>query len=133
MEIPLFILALVAAFIYTLVASIRNSSRIKSLEREVHSLKRLMAAGVTSAAAVQTEGAESTVKPDFEAEEPSKTPAEDTAFHADYASEPQEAAAMAQAEDVAREEAPSAPVSEAASAPATKESFESLLLSLIHI
>ena len=120
MEIPLFILALVAAFIYTLVASIRNSSRIKSLEREVLSLKRLMAAGVTSPVAAQAENAESTAKPDFEAEEKSRAPAED-------ASEPQEAAAMAQAEAAVREEAPSAPASDTASAPATKESFESLL------
>ena len=120
MEIPLFILALVAAFIYTLVASIRNSSRIKSLEREVLSLKRLMAAGVTSPVAAQAESAETTAKPDFEAEEKSRAPAED-------ASEPQEAAAMAQAEAAVREEAPSAPASDTASAPATKESFESLL------
>ncbi|WP_162935893.1 DUF2339 domain-containing protein, partial [Agrobacterium deltaense] len=127
MEIPLFILALVAAFIYTLVASIRNSSRIKSLEREVLSLKRLMAVGVTSPVAAQAESAESTAKPDFETEEESRTPAEDAASQAEYASEPQEAAAMAQAEDAVREEAPSAPASEAASAPATKESFESLL------
>ncbi|KVK55906.1 hypothetical protein BCY90_00205 [Agrobacterium deltaense] len=127
MEIPLFILALVAAFIYTLVASIRNSSRIKSLEREVLSLKRLMAAGVTSPVAAQAESAESTAKPDFETEEESRTPAEDAAFQAEYTSEPQEAAAMAQAEDAVREEAPSAPASDTASAPATKESFESLL------
>lgn len=127
MEIPLFILALIAAFIYTLVASIRNSSRIKSLEREVLSLKRLMAAGVTSPVAAQAESAESTAKPDLEAEEESGTPAEDAAFQAEYASEPQEAAAMAQAEDAVREEAPSAPASDTASAPATKESFESLL------
>lgn len=127
MEIPLFILALVAAFIYTLVASIRNSSRIKSLEREVHSLKRLMAAGVTSAAAVQTESTESTVKPDFEAEEPSTPPAEDTALQAEYASEPEDAAAMAASEELAREEAQPAPAAEAVSTPATKESFESLL------
>ncbi|MDH0615445.1 MULTISPECIES: DUF2339 domain-containing protein [unclassified Agrobacterium] len=127
MEIPLFILALVAAFIYTLVASIRNSSRIKSLEREVLSLKRLMAAGVTSPVAAQAESAESTAKPDFEAEEESRTPAEDAAFQAEYASEPQEAAAMAQAEDAVREDAPSATASEKVSAPATKESFESLL------
>jgi uncharacterized membrane protein len=127
LEIPLFILALVAAFIYTLVASIRNSSRIKSLEREVLSLKRLMAAGVTSPVAAQAESVESTAKPDFETEEESRTPAEDAASQAEYASEPQEAAAMAQAEDAVREEAPSAPASEAASAPATKESFESLL------
>ncbi|MGK9040549.1 DUF2339 domain-containing protein [Rhizobium sp. SA279] len=120
MEIPLFILALVAAFIYTLVASIRNSSRIKSLEREVLSLKRLMAAGVTSPAAAQAESAETTAKPDFEAEEKSRATAED-------ASEPQEAAAIAQAEDPVSEEAPSAPASDTASAPATKESFESLL------
>lgn len=124
---PLFILALVAAFIYTLVASIRNSSRIKSLEREVHSLKRLMAAGVTSAAAVQTESTESTVKPDFEAEEPSTPPAEDTALQAEYASEPEDAAAMAASEELAREEAQPAPAAEAVSTPATKESFESLL------
>ena len=127
MEIPLFILALVAAFIYTLVASIRNSSRIKSLEREVLSLKRLMAAGVTSPVAAQAESAESTSKPDLEAEEESRTPAEDAAFQAEYASEPQEAVAMAQAEDAVREDAPSAPASDTASAPATKESFESLL------
>ncbi|UXT40348.1 DUF2339 domain-containing protein [Agrobacterium tumefaciens] len=127
MEIPLFILALVAAFIYTLVASIRNSSRIKSLEREILSLKRLMAAGVTSPVAAQAESAESTAKPDFETEEESRTPAEDAASQAEYASEPQQAAAMAQAEDAVREEAPSVPASEAASAPATKESFESLL------
>ncbi|MCZ7499894.1 DUF2339 domain-containing protein [Agrobacterium sp. ST15.13.015] len=120
MEIPLFILALVAAFVYTLVASIRNSSRIKSLEREVLSLKRLMAAGVTSPVAAQAESAETTAKPDFEAEEKSRAPAED-------ASEPQEAAAIAQAEDPVSEEAPSAPASDTASAPATKESFESLL------
>ncbi|KDR90733.1 membrane protein [Agrobacterium sp. TS43] len=127
MEIPLFILALVAAFIYTLVASIRNSSRIKSLEREVLSLKRLMAAGVTSPVAAQAKSAESTAKPDFETEGESRTPAEDAAFQAEYASEPQQAAAMAQAEDAVREEAPSAPASDTASAPATKESFESLL------
>lgn len=127
MEIPLFILALVAAFIYTLVASIRNSSRIKSLEREILSLKRLMAAGVTSPVAAQAESAESTAKPDFEAEEESRTPAEDAASQAEYASEPQEAAAMARAEDAVREEAPSAPASDTASTPATKESFESLL------
>ena len=127
MEIPLFILALVAAFIYTLVASISNSSRIKSLEREVLSLKRLMAAGVTSPVAAQAESAESTSKPDLEAEEESRTPAEDAAFQAEYASEPQEAVAMAQAEDAVREDAPSAPASDTASAPATKESFESLL------
>ncbi|MFB7145059.1 DUF2339 domain-containing protein [Agrobacterium deltaense] len=120
MEIPLFILALVAAFVYTLVASIRNSSRIKSLEREVLSLKRLAAAGVTSPAAAQAESAETTAKPDFEAEEKSRATAED-------ASEPQEAAAIAQAEDPVSEEAPSAPASDTASAPATKESFESLL------
>ncbi|UXS38887.1 DUF2339 domain-containing protein [Agrobacterium tumefaciens] len=127
MEIPLFVLALVAAFIYTLVASIRNSSRIKSLEREVLSLKRLMAAGVTSPVAAQAESAETTAKPDLEVEEESRTPAEDATFQAEYASEPQEAAAMAQAEDAVREEAPSAPASDTASAPATKESFESLL------
>ncbi|CUX25617.1 conserved membrane hypothetical protein [Agrobacterium deltaense Zutra 3/1] len=127
MEIPLFILALVAAFIYTLVASIRNSSRIKSLEREVLSLKRLMAAGVTAPVAAQAESTESTAKPDFEAEEESRTLAEDAAFQAEYASEPQQAAAMAQGEDAVREEAASAPASDTASAPATKESFESLL------
>ncbi|TRB17377.1 DUF2339 domain-containing protein [Agrobacterium tumefaciens] len=79
-----------------------------------------MAAGVTSPAAAQAESAETTAKPDFEAEEKSRATAED-------ASEPQEAAAIAQAEDPVSEEAPSAPASDTASAPATKESFESLL------
>ncbi|UXT21840.1 DUF2339 domain-containing protein [Agrobacterium tumefaciens] len=124
MEIPLFILALVAAFIYTLVASIRNSSRIKSLEREVLSLKRLMAAGVTSPVATQAESAESTEKPDFAAETESETAPGATAFQAEYASEPEEAAAT---EEVAREEAQPAPVATTVESPATKESFESLL------
>ena len=65
MEIPFLILALIAAFIYTLVASIRNSSRIKSLEREVLNLKRLMAAGVTSPATAQAESVESVENTDF--------------------------------------------------------------------
>ena len=124
MEIPLFILALVAAFIYTLVASIRNSSRIKSLEREVLSLKRLMAAGVTSPVAAQAESAETTAKPDFAAETGSETAPGATAFQAEYASEPEEAAAT---EEVAREEAQPAPVATTVESPATKESFESLL------
>lgn len=127
MEIPFFILALIAAFIYTLVASIRNSSRIKSLEREVLSLKQLMAAGVTSSVVAQAEGVESAEKTDIEAEEKNGDVPGAAASQAEYVSAPQDAAAMAEPEDVAREEAPPALASEAAAAPAVKESFESLL------
>ncbi|MCZ7463377.1 DUF2339 domain-containing protein [Rhizobium rhizogenes] len=127
MEIPFLILALIAAFIYTLVASIRNSSRIKSLEREVLSLKRLMAAGVTSPVTAQAESAESSEKTDFEAEETNGDLPEAVASQAEYTSKPEEAAAIVEAGDVAREEAPPALANESASAPATKESFESLL------
>lgn len=50
MEIPFLILAIIAAFIYTLVASIRNSRRIKLLERDIRELKSLMARGVAASA-----------------------------------------------------------------------------------
>lgn len=127
MDIPLFILALVAAFIYTLVASIRNSSRIKSLEREVHSLKRLMAAGVAAPAITPAESAEATEKPDLAAEAESETAPGETAFQAEYDSETDEAVATAVPEELAREKAQPAPAAETAEAPAAKESFESLL------
>ncbi|CAD0210696.1 hypothetical protein AGRHK599_LOCUS714 [Rhizobium rhizogenes] len=127
MDIPLFILALIAAFIYMLVATIRNSGRIKSLEREVHSLKRLMAAGVVAPAAAQAESAETTEKPDFAAEKESETAPEAAAPQAEYASEPEEIAATAVPEEVVREEAQPALAAGAVSTPATNESLESLL------
>ncbi len=127
MEIPLLILAVIAAFIYTLVASIRNSSRIKSLEREVVSLKRLMAAGVASPVAAQGETADSAQKADFDAEEESAASEEDAAFQAEHPSEAEVAAAMAEAEDLASKEEERVLAREAASTPETKESFESLL------
>ncbi|MBO0128211.1 DUF2339 domain-containing protein [Agrobacterium sp. OT33] len=127
MDIPLFILALIAAFIYMLVATIRNSGRIKSLEREVHSLKRLMAAGVVAPAAAQAESAETTEKPDFAAEKESEAAPEAAAPQAEYASEPEEIAATAVPEEVVREEAQPALAAGAVSAPATNESLESLL------
>ena len=135
MEIPLFILALVAAFIYTLVASIRNSSRIKSLEREVHSLKRLMAAGVAAPAAALAENAETAEKTDFAAETEGQTALEPAGIRDEDAFERSEASTAAADQDVAREDAPAAPLADAvsvaasdnASAPAAKESFESLL------
>ncbi|WP_313614390.1 DUF2339 domain-containing protein [Rhizobium sp.] len=127
MEIPLLILAVIAAFIYTLVASIRNSSRIKSLEREVVSLKRLMAAGVASPVAAQAETADSADRADFDAEEESAASEEDAAFQAEHPSEAEVAAAMAEAEDLASKEEERVLAREAASTPETKESFESLL------
>ncbi len=127
MEIPLLILAVIAAFIYTLVASIRNSSRIKSLEREVVSLKRLMAAGVASPVAAQAETADSAERADFGTEEESAPSEEDAAFQTEHPSEAEVAAAMAEAEDLASKEEERVLAREAASTPATKESFESLL------
>ncbi|MDH7800344.1 MULTISPECIES: DUF2339 domain-containing protein [unclassified Rhizobium] len=127
MEIPFLILAVIAAFIYTLVASIRNSSRIKSLEREVHGLKRLMATGVTSPLATQAETAASAENPDFEAEQENRASPEDEFVEREYLPEAGEATATAEPENVAREEQPLALSSEGASAPATKESFESQL------
>lgn len=135
MEIPLFILALVAAFIYTLVASIRNSSRIKSLEREVHSLKRLMAAGVAAPAAALAENTETAEETDFAAETEGQTALEPAGIRDEDAFERSEASTAAADQDVAREDASAAPLADAvsvaasdtASAPAAKESFESLL------
>lgn len=127
MEIPFLILALIAAFIYTLVASIRNSSRIKSLEREVHDLKRLMATGVTSPLAAQAETAAFVENPDFKAEEENRALPEDEFVEKEYPSETEVTAATEEEEDLASEKAALALSSEATSAPAAKESFESLL------
>lgn len=127
MEIPFLILAVIAAFIYTLVASIRNSSRIKSLEREVHGLKRLMATGAASPLAAQAEADAAAENPDFRAEEEDPALPEDEFVETEYPSETEVAAAMAPAENLASAEETSARSTEAASASAPKESFESLL------
>lgn len=127
MEIPFLILAVIAAFIYTLVASIRNSSRIKSLEREVHGLKRLMATGAASPLAAQAEADAAAENPDFRAEEEDRALPEDEFVETEYPSETEVAAAMAPAENLASAEETSALSTEAASASASKESFESLL------
>ncbi len=127
MEIPFLILAVIAAFIYTLLASIRNSSRIKSLEREVHGLKRLMATGAASPLAAQTEADAAAENPDFRAEEEDRALPEDEFVETEYPSETEVAAAMAPAENLASAEETSALSTEAASASAPKESFESLL------
>ncbi|WP_025592907.1 DUF2339 domain-containing protein [Agrobacterium tumefaciens] len=126
MEIPFLILAVIAAFIYTLVASIRNSSRIKSLEREVHGLKRLMATGAASPLAAQAE-ADAAADLDFRAEEENRALPEEEFVETEYPSETEVAAAMAPAENLASAEETSALSTEAASASAPKESFESLL------
>lgn len=127
MEIPFLILAVIAAFIYTLVASIRNSSRIKSLEREVHGLKRLMATGAASPLAAQAEADAAAENPDFRAEEENRALPEEEFVETEYPSETEVAAAMAPAENLASAEETSALSTEAASASAPKESFESLL------
>ncbi|MGV1783363.1 MULTISPECIES: DUF2339 domain-containing protein [Agrobacterium] len=127
MEIPFLILAVIAAFIYTLVASIRNSSRIKSLEREVHGLKRLMATGAASPLAAQAEADAAAENPDFRAEEENRALPEEEFVETEYPSETEMAAAMAPAENLANAEETSALSTEAASASAPKESFESLL------
>lgn len=127
MEIPFLILAVIAAFIYTLVASIRNSSRIKSLEREVHGLKRLMATGAASPLAAQAEADAAAENPDFRAEEEDRALPEDEFVETEYPSETEVAAAMAPAENLASAEETRALSTEAASASAPKESFESLL------
>lgn len=127
MEIPFLILAVIAAFIYTLVASIRNSSRIKSLEREVHGLKRLMATGAASPLAAQAEADAAAENPDFRAEEEDRALPEDEFVETEYPSETEVAAAMAPAENLASAEETPALSTEAASASAPKESFESLL------
>ncbi len=127
MEIPFLILAVIAAFIYTLVASIRNSSRIKSLEREVNGLKRLMATGAASPLAAQAEADAAAENPDFRAEEENRALPEEEFVETEYPSETEMAAAMAPAENLASAEETSALSTEAASASATKESFESLL------
>ena len=127
MEIPFLILAVIAAFIYTLVASIRNSSRIKSLEREVHGLKRLMAIGAASPLTAQAEADAAAENPDFRAEEENRALPEDEFVETEYPSETEMAAAMAPAENLASAEETSARSTEAASASAPKESFESLL------
>lgn len=127
MEIPFLILAVIAAFIYTLVASIRNSSRIKSLEREVNGLKRLMATGAASPLAAQTEADAAAENPDLRAEEEDRALPEDEFVETEYPSETEVAAAMAPAENLASAEETSALSTEAASASAPKESFESLL------
>ena len=87
MEIPFLILAVIAAFIYTLVASIRNSSRIKSLEREVHGLKRLMATGAASPLAAQAEADAAAENPDFRAEEENRALPEEEFVETEYPSE----------------------------------------------
>ncbi|MFK3688846.1 DUF2339 domain-containing protein [Agrobacterium tumefaciens] len=135
MEIPLFILALIAAFVYTLVASIRNSSRIKSLEREVHSLKRMMAAGVAAPDVAQAKTAETTENAAPTAQSEGETPPEATAIRDEDTFERSDASAAAADQEVARDDAQaepiadtvSLPVAEDASTPAAKESFESLL------
>lgn len=127
MEIPFLILAVIAAFIYTLVASIRNSSRIKSLEREVHGLKRLMAIGAASPLTAQAEADAAAENPDFRAEEENRALPEEEFVETEYPSETEMAAAMAPAENLANAEETSALSTEAASASAPKESFESLL------
>ncbi len=127
MEIPFLILAVIAAFIYTLVASIRNSSRIKSLEREVNGLKRLMATGAASPLAAQAEADSAAENPDFRAEEENRALPEEEFVETEYPSETEMAAAMAPAENLASAEETSALSTEAASASAPKESFESLL------
>jgi len=135
LEIPLFILALIAAFVYTLVASIRNSSRIKSLEREVHSLKRMMAAGVAAADVTQAKTAETTENAAPTAQSDGETPPEATAIRDEDTFERSDASAAAADQEVARDDAQaepiadtvSLPVAEDASTPAAKESFESLL------
>jgi len=127
LEIPFLILAVIAAFIYTLVASIRNSSRIKSLEREVNGLKRLMATGAASPLAAQAEADAAAENPDFRAEEENRALPEEEFVETEYPSETEMAAAMAPAENLASAEETSALSTEAASASATKESFESLL------
>ena len=127
MEIPFLILAVIAAFIYTLVASIRNSSRIKSLERELNGLKRLMATGAASPLAAQAEADAAAENPDFRAEEENRALPEEEFVETEYPSETEVAAAMAPAENLASAEETSALSTEAASASAPKESFESLL------
>ncbi|WP_194288061.1 DUF2339 domain-containing protein [Agrobacterium tumefaciens] len=127
MEIPFLILAVIAAFIYTLVASIRNSSRIKSLEREVHGLKRLIATGAASPLAAQAEADAAAENPDFRAEEEDRALPEDEFVETEYPSETEVAAAMAPAENLASAEETRALSTEAAPASAPKESFESLL------
>jgi len=127
LEIPFLILAVIAAFIYTLVASIRNSSRIKSLEREVNGLKRLMATGAASPLAAQAEADSAAENPDFRAEEENRALPEEEFVETEYPSETEMAAAMAPAENLASAEETSALSTEAASASAPKESFESLL------
>jgi len=127
LEIPFLILAVIAAFIYTLVASIRNSSRIKSLERELNGLKRLMATGAASPLAAQAEADAAAENPDFRAEEENRALPEEEFVETEYPSETEMAAAMAPAENLASAEETSALSTEAASASAPKESFESLL------
>ncbi|WP_421611311.1 DUF2339 domain-containing protein [Agrobacterium tumefaciens] len=127
MEIPFLILAVIAAFIYTLVASIRNSSRIKSLEREVNGLKRLMAIGAASPLTAQAEADAAAENPDFRAEEENRALPEEEFVETEYPSETEMAAATAPAENLANAEETSALSTEAASASAPKESFESLL------
>lgn len=75
----------------------------------------------------QAESAESVENTDFEAEEKNRDLPGAAASQAEYASEPEETAAMAVPEEIVREEAQPALANETASAPATKESFESLL------
>ncbi|MDZ7928067.1 MAG: DUF2339 domain-containing protein [Agrobacterium sp.] len=127
MEIPFLILAVIAAFIYTLVASIRNSSRIKSLEREVNGLKQLMANGVTSPLAAQAETTAASEHPDFKAEEENRALPEDEFVETDYPPQAEATAAMEEAEKLSSAEETLAPASQAASTPAPKESFESQL------
>jgi uncharacterized membrane protein len=116
----LLVLAIVVAFLYTLVASIRHSGKIRRLETELKQLKTLMASGVTSAPVADATVAQTSVS-DIEYRQQLEQAA---AFQAEYEDDEAQPAVTARAEDnteaAVSEPAPTAPA-------APKESFESLL------
>ncbi|OMP73615.1 hypothetical protein BV900_07895 [Agrobacterium tumefaciens] len=86
-----------------------------------------MATGAASPLAAQAEADAAAENPDFRAEEENRALPEEEFVETEYPSETEVAAAMAPAENLASAEETSALSTEAASASAPKESFESLL------
>ncbi len=117
MDIVLLIVAIIAAFIYTVVASIRHSGRIKSLESEVRDLKQLMAAGITAPAVVET-----ALQPDPAAQEEITRPSEELPTESSLP-EKHPVITAKQAAIVEEDAVGRAPFA----TPAAKESFESLI------
>ncbi|NWJ22704.1 DUF2339 domain-containing protein [Rhizobium sp. RM] len=124
MEIPLLFLAFVVAFIYTVAASIRNSRRIKSLERDIRELKMLMARGATVAAGTAPVVAERQAAPSVREAEAAT---DASAFQADDTPEAVDTQTTTEEDTGAGVSQVSAPAEDTVVAPTPKESFESLL------